>query len=54
MRFAGANNMALTQRQAVWIASALLCGVAVLAVSPYLPFQSLGFASTPYLVETWS
>ncbi len=46
--------MTLTQRQAVRIASALLCGVAALAVSIYLPFQSLGFASTPYLVETWS
>ena len=46
--------MTLTQRQAEWVASALMCALAALAVSTHLPFQSLGFESTPYLIETWS
>ena len=54
MLFARGNTMTLTQRQAGWVATALMCGVAALAVSTYLPFQSLGFAATPYLIETWS
>ena len=47
------GNKTLTQRQFGGSYSAS-CAVWRAGLYRYLPFQSLGFESTPYLIETWS